>query len=93
MTILRQSRRGFITGLGATLFAAPAIVRVASIMPVKTLITDRSNLEKLWDEINEYGHFSKPQAYQRLARANYSYLTVISKEEGSITPYDLFDLV
>lgn len=30
------SRRGFLTGLGAIL-AAPAIVRVASLMPVKAL--------------------------------------------------------
>jgi len=31
-----QSRRGFITGL-VSLVAAPAIVRVASIMPVKAM--------------------------------------------------------
>ena len=33
-----QSRRWFIAGLGATLFAAPAIVRVASLMPAKALV-------------------------------------------------------
>jgi hypothetical protein len=32
-----QSRRGFISGLGALFVAAPAIVRAASIMPVKAI--------------------------------------------------------
>ena len=31
------SRRGFLGGLGAGLIAAPAIVRAASLMPVKAL--------------------------------------------------------
>ncbi len=30
-------RRSFLVGLGASLFAAPAIVRAASIMPVKAM--------------------------------------------------------
>ena len=34
---LSASRRSFITGLGA-IFAAPAIVRVSSLMPVKALL-------------------------------------------------------
>lgn len=32
--IEQPTRRGFITGLGALLIAAPAIVRATSIMPV-----------------------------------------------------------
>lgn len=32
-----SSRRSFITGLGALFIAAPAIVRVQNIMPVKAL--------------------------------------------------------
>jgi hypothetical protein len=32
---LDLSRRGFFAGLGATLIAAPAIVRAGSLMPVK----------------------------------------------------------
>jgi hypothetical protein len=36
MSTIIQSRRGFITGL-VLLVAAPAIVRVASIMPVKVM--------------------------------------------------------
>lgn len=36
MTIIRPSRRGFLTGF-ASLIAAPAIVRVGSLMPVKAL--------------------------------------------------------
>ncbi len=31
------NRRGFLTGLGSLLIAAPAIVRAASIMPVKAM--------------------------------------------------------
>lgn len=35
------ARRSFITGLGAALIAAPAIVRAGSLMPVRNmLITD-----------------------------------------------------
>jgi len=33
-----MNRRGFLTGLGAALVAAPAIVRAGSLMPVKTMI-------------------------------------------------------
>src|ERR1700730_12826133 len=36
-SVLVPSRRGFLTGLAASLFAAPAIVRAASLMPVKAL--------------------------------------------------------
>lgn len=34
---LDLSRRGFFTGLGASLIAAPAIVRAGSLMPVKSM--------------------------------------------------------
>ena len=33
-----QSRRTFLCGLGATLIAAPAIVRAASLMPIRGII-------------------------------------------------------
>ena len=32
-------RRSFLTGLGLSLLAAPAVVRAASLMPVRTPIT------------------------------------------------------
>lgn len=32
-----MNRRGFLTGLGAALFTAPAIVRASSLMPVKVV--------------------------------------------------------
>lgn len=35
--LILPSRRGFLIGLSATLITAPAIVRVASIMPVKVI--------------------------------------------------------
>lgn len=34
--LIIPSRRGFLTGLASTLIAAPAIVRVTSIMPVRS---------------------------------------------------------
>jgi hypothetical protein len=37
MSLIKPSRRGFITGL-VSLIAAPAIVRVANIMPVRSII-------------------------------------------------------
>lgn len=37
--IIKTSRRSLIRGLGAIFIAAPAIVRVASIMPVKSTPT------------------------------------------------------
>lgn len=42
MTLLLPSRRGFLTGLGA-LFAAPAIVRFSSLMPVRALIDESAD--------------------------------------------------
>lgn len=36
---IRSTRRGFITGL-ATLIAAPAIVRVGSLMPVRGVVME-----------------------------------------------------
>lgn len=37
MSLILPSRRGFIVGAAATLFAAPAIVRAASLMPIRPL--------------------------------------------------------
>lgn len=34
------TRRGILTGLAASLFSAPAIVRAASLMPVKAITPD-----------------------------------------------------
>lgn len=35
--MVELARRSFLTGLGAALFVAPAIVRASSLMPIKTL--------------------------------------------------------
>lgn len=45
------NRRGFLTGLGTLLIAAPAIVRVTSIMPVKALSDD---LDWIYDDNEAY---------------------------------------
>src|SRR5580700_12140815 len=47
------ARRSFLTGLGALLVAAPAIVRATSIMPVKT-ITDWQELRYAGDGTFKY---------------------------------------
>ncbi len=49
------NRRGFLTGLGALFIAAPAIVRVTSIMPVKAIRPDilDDDIVKLFTQINE----------------------------------------
>lgn len=44
--IIQPSRRGFLTGLGAVLITAPAIVRAGSLMPVKRVI-DLENMTEL----------------------------------------------
>lgn len=41
---LQPSRRGFITGLVSLAVTAPAIVRAASIMPVKLMVPSRPSL-------------------------------------------------
>lgn len=50
---LDLSRRGFLSGLGAALITAPAIVRATSLMPVKALEQD-IGLEALIDPGNTY---------------------------------------
>ena len=41
-----SSRRGFLTGLGASLLAAPAIVRAGSLMPVRAIVPRLSAMEE-----------------------------------------------
>jgi hypothetical protein len=67
MTII-QSRRGFISGLGALFVAAPAIVRASSLMPVKSISVEdflRYRMEEAYritrDSISEnlYGELTQ----------------------------------
>lgn len=53
-----MNRRGFLTGLGVTLIAAPAIVRAASLMPVRGIVMPTepmslmSNMVRLQEELS-----------------------------------------
>lgn len=40
--LVLPSRRSFLTGIGAVLITAPAIVRMASIMPIKSVLPEIS---------------------------------------------------
>ena len=42
--MIEVARRSFLTGLGAALIAAPAIVRAGSLMPVRSLKPDWKHL-------------------------------------------------
>lgn len=49
------SRRSFITGLVASLVAAPAVVRAASLMPVRALVPQKityQGIELIFDDPN-----------------------------------------
>lgn len=50
-----MNRRGLITGLGALFVAAPAIVRAASIMPVKVPFSDDARLQKFAEIVRMIG--------------------------------------
>ena len=62
--MIESSRRGFITGL-ISLVAAPAIVRVTNIMPVKRIVLPRGNWVSLRaQEIKEKGLVGDSPAIQ-----------------------------
>lgn len=44
MSGIVTTRRSFLVGLGASLVAAPAIVRASSLMPVKALVFDEPTM-------------------------------------------------
>lgn len=51
---MTMNRRGLLTGLGATIIAAPAIVRISSLMPVKVLRTSYQDLDFV--SLNYFAH-------------------------------------
>ena len=52
---MTPSRRSFLTGLGASLIAAPAVVRFASLMPVRGIVQAvEPNLVGLYSELCHY---------------------------------------
>ena len=52
------ARRSFLTGLAASALAAPAIVRAASLMPVRGIVMDAP----IWQEL-KYPGFNGPTRY------------------------------
>lgn len=48
-----QSRRAFLRGAGAVLITAPAIVRAASLMPVKAMSTHEELMALLYARMRE----------------------------------------
>lgn len=53
------SRRAFITGLGAALVTAPAIVRAGSLMPVKQMPTVEMLKDLLEQRVNDAFEITK----------------------------------
>ena len=47
MSQLITSRRGFIAGLASLVVAAPAVVRAASLMPVRAIIVPTPKMQSL----------------------------------------------
>ena len=58
--MITSSRRGFLTGLGAVLMTAPAIVRAGSLMPVKVM-----EPEIIWRTIG----FDQAEVFEMIERA------------------------
>jgi hypothetical protein len=46
-----QTRRGLLFGIGASLIAAPAIVRAASLMPVRGIVQPVGSYSGYWSDI------------------------------------------
>ena len=70
-----MNRRGFLTGLTG-LIAAPAIIKVAGIMPVKLVewepvniptdwINASMNNARVWGLLDEFGGYMDPAAFLR----------------------------
>jgi hypothetical protein len=57
----RMTRRSIFIGAAASLICAPAVVRAASLMPVRSLI-----LPIVWPQLNGLGHFYRRNHYHYL---------------------------
>ena len=63
--MIESSRRGFITGLIALGVAAPAIVRAASIMPVKAMPVEEDLAALLDSRLDSFDGKHDPRTYVR----------------------------
>lgn len=62
--MIEPSRRGFLTGFGAVLITAPAIVRAGSLMPVK-VFESRMTVEELLAQHILYNRNSEQETSDR----------------------------
>jgi hypothetical protein len=102
------SRRGFLGGLGAGLIAAPAIVRAASLMPVRAIIEPAALLLPAeptahWVPVNvvlksrQQGVSALTSAYTEYLRDNPTVNPAVIQNLGVLfgmkaTPRTIFDL-
>lgn len=80
------TRRSFLTGLGAVLVAAPAIVRAGSLMPVKQMLILPDRIEDITFPIEGFARTSpeilryytqyEPEVFGEWKRSNWSGKTV-----------------
>jgi hypothetical protein len=78
-TDYRMTRRSIFIGAAASLLCTPAIVRAASLMPVRSLI-----LPITWPQLNGLGHFYRRNHYHYLDFQLRTGLPMTDVDEGKI---------
>ena len=79
-TDYRMTRRSIFIGAAASLLCAPAIVRAASLMPVRSLILPIVQ----WPRLNGLGHFYRRNHYHYLNFQLRTGLPMTDVEDGKI---------
>ena len=79
-TDYRMTRRSIFIGFAASLICAPAVVRAASLMPVRSLILPIVQ----WPRLNGLGHFYRRNHYHYLNFQLRTGLPMTDVEDGKI---------
>ena len=79
-TDYRMTRRNIFIGVAASLICAPAVVRAASLMPVRSLILPIVQ----WPRLNGLGHFYRRNHYHYLDFQLRTGLPMTDVEDGKI---------